>query len=765
MESNINPSPNPLEDHLPYTSLGLKLTLAAVGLMLFGFLVYSIITIRTNEGDLEKNLEETLNKENAETILHIQTTLEQARITTLNLATAIEAGSYEQTELERLLENTLLNNPHIDGVAIGFETDQISPNTPSWALRYWLTPDNVVESSRPDDYFNQEWYLHPKSTLSPVILTPYQDPEIGGNDWIVTISVPFFDETGGFKGVASTHIGMSEIQDLFMDIRIEGTGYVFMLDENGTILGMGKPGQDYQPMVDSMFVFAQSAPNNAWADLTTDMTAGNTGFQQATDWEGNIMYISYAPVGMDSGWSLGYVFPLDDSLQKTRSLQTALTGYSIALAIIFGFVIYYLSRNITAPLKQLTGVAEEITKGNLSILSQVETNDEVGVLSETINRMTRQLRDTLSNLERRIEERTLDLEYSRRQTEMRASQYLSIGEISKLINSEQRLSVLLPLITRLVSERFDCYHVGIFLIDSTRQYAVLQASNSIGGQALLDRNFKVKIGEGGVTGWVAQTGTPRIATGTGGESETPELPDTKSEAAIPLRARDMIIGILDVQSDKPGFFTQEDIIMFGILGDQVAIAIENTRLFEQTQQALFEARSVYQQSLQEGWRNLAQEEGMIGYYQSLTGGRRLTSPISTSEIDQAMFRGETLLFHADGKTNEPMIVVPIRLRDQIIGVMHIKAPARERQWMQSEIDLAESVSERLSLALENARLIQATQRQVIKEQTIGEITGKISSSVDLYNVLATAVEELGRTMPGSEVTIKLNNNTENNGES
>ena len=763
MESNQTPTPSITEDRPVNASLGLKLTLAAVGLMLFGFMVYSIITIRISQGNLEKNLEEELNKETADTILHIQTSLEQVRVTTVNLAIAVETGDYDEKELADLLENSLLRNTYIDGVAIGFEPNQLEPNTLAWAQRYRRTSENEVGSERLTDYFNQEWYLRPKSTLSPAISNPYQDTEIN-NEWIVTISAPFYDESGAFKGVVSTDITMAVIQSFFIDQRIENTGYAYLLDENGTILGMGKQGQAYAPMVDSMYAYAQSAPNDSWADLTRNMTAGQSGFQQATDWEGNPMYVAYAPLGMDTGWSLGLVFPVEASLQKTRELQTALTGYSLLLALVFGFVIYYLSKNITNPLIKLTEAAEEILKGNLQSVSLVDTNDEVGMLSDTFNRMTGQLRDTLSNLERRIEQRTLDLEFSRRQTEMRAAQYLAIGEISKLINSEQKLGVLLPLIARLVSERFDCYHVGIFIIDSTRQYAVLQASNSVGGQAMLERGFKIKIGEGGIVGLVAQTGVPRISPNTGADALSPELPETRSEAAIPLRTRDSILGILDVQSDKPGFFTDEDINMFGILADQVAIAIDNTRLFEQTQQALFEARLVYQQSLQEGWKELTREENSIGYYQTLTGGRPLTKPVSANEIDQAMFRGETLLFHADGKTNEPVIVVPIKLREQIIGVMHIKAPLRERQWMQSEIDLAESVSERLSLALENARLIQETRRQVIKEQTIGEITGKISSSVDLYNVLATAVEQLGRTMPGSEVTIKLKGDADHNGE-
>jgi GAF domain-containing protein len=222
-----------------------------------------------------------------------------------------------------------------------------------------------------------------------------------------------------------------------------------------------------------------------------------------------------------------------------------------------------------------------------------------------------------------------------------------------------------------------------------------------------------------------------------------------------LTVREKIIGVLDVQSEKPGAFTEEDINILSILADQVAIAIENSKLFQQTQTALEEARTAYQQNIREGWQNFSQDEGIIGYQQSLSSSKKLIEPFSSDEINQSMNKGQTLIFHADGKTNEPTLVIPIKLREQIIGVIHVKAPRNDRQWTSSEVNLTEAVSERLSLALENARLIQESQRQVIKEQTIGEITTRISSSTNLENVLLTAVEELGRTIPGSEVTIKL----------
>ena len=283
---------------------------------------------------------------------------------------------------------------------------------------------------------------------------------------------------------------------------------------------------------------------------------------------------------------------------------------------------------------------------------------------------------------------------------------------------------------------------------------------------MLKRGHKLKVGESGIVGFVAKAGAPRIALDVGQDAtyfNNPDLPTTRSEVALPLMVRDNIIGVLDVQSEKPGAFTQEDTNILNILADQVAIALENTRLLEQTQKALDEVRAAYQRNLQEGWKTFGQEEGMIGYYQTLSGGKKLSHPINLDEIKQAMYRGEVLVFHPDGKTGEPTLVIPIKLREQIIGVMHIKSPSRDRQWTTSEINLTEAVSERLSLALENARLIQESQRQVIKEQTISEITGRIGSSINLDNVLLTAVEELGRTIPGSEVTIKLKNENKNDG--
>jgi GAF domain-containing protein/HAMP domain-containing protein len=443
------------------------------------------------------------------------------------------------------------------------------------------------------------------------------------------------------------------------------------------------------------------------------------------------------------------------SVKEQNRTNTLLSLFMVSFSIVAGFIV---SQVLTSPLTTLTKAAEKVTSGDLQARAQVTVKDEIGTLATAFNRMTDQLNQTLTGLEQRVIERTTDLELSRQQSVKRANELQSIGEISKIITSEQKLENLLPLITRLVSERFGFYHTGIFLIDNTNRYAVLQAANSEGGRNMLKRQHKLEVGGSGIVGYVAKSGLPRISLDVGHDAvffDNPDLPTTRSEMALPLKVRERTVGVLDVQSEKPGAFTENDTNTLTILADQVAIALENARLFDQAQQALNEAQVLYRQNLKEGWKTFRRENEIVGYQQNLMSGKKLTQFVETDEIRESLKHGDILVINADGGTQEASIVVPIKLRGQIIGNMNIKAPTKGRKWSTDEVTLAETISERLSVALENARLIEQSQRQVIKEQTISDITGKIGASINLKNVLQTAVEELGRAMPGSEVLIQF----------
>lgn len=630
---------------------------------------------------------------------------------------------------------------------------------------------NVAATNRTTDYYqaDEEWWQVAYSNGEGAVYLSQPAFDESSGSFSIQVALPIFDNhSGAMLGIIRSTLDLS----------------VFIPS-----LELGKPGEtgrteiympgnlelelhveDGQPMLEtetSPADFASTLAGQPHATFLDTVHDGSPVMAGITDFTGSGVENPEISEAFELlNWHVVTLQDRSEALQAVEDTSRAAQLVGLAALVLASLAAVGITRFITRPILSLTETAEEISTGNLNAVARVESPDEVGELAKSFNRTTAQLRDTLSNLEQRIEERTYDLEVSRRQTEHRAAQYIAIGEISKLINSEQELNILLPLIARLVSERFGFYHTGIFLLDDTGQYAVLLAANSAGGQNMLKRGHRLKVGESGIVGAVGKTGLARIAFDVGQDAvffDNPDLPDTRSEAAVPLKVRDAIIGVLDVQSEKPGAFTEDDTNMLGILADQIAIAIENTRLLEQTRQALTEARLTYQRTLHEGWKSLIEDEDMIGYRQSMSGGRRLTKPVVSDEISQAMNRGSALVFHADGKTDDPTMVVPIKLRDQIIGVLRIKSPSRERPWTADEINLAEAISDRLSLALENARLLQEFQRQAVKEQTIAEITGKIGSSINLNNVLLTAVEELGRTIPGSEVTIKLKDESGNNG--
>lgn len=464
----------------------------------------------------------------------------------------------------------------------------------------------------------------------------------------------------------------------------------------------------------------------------------------------------------DLGWIIIVHKDVDDALQPVREQTRTITIIAAIITALVGALGFYASQRLAAPILTLTGITTKIAEGDLSIRANISTQDEIGELANSFNRMTSQLQDTLGGLERRVAERTADLELARLLSERRAQELQSISEISRAISSEQRLETLLPLITRLVSDRLDFYHVGIFFIDETRRFTYLQAANSHGGQTMLARGHRLEVGVG-LVGTVAKTGKPRIALDVGIDAsyfDNPDLPETRSEMALPLNAHGKTIGVLDVQSTKPGAFTEADANTLSILGDQVAIAIENARLFDQTQQARDEAEALYSQALRQEWSSFNQLAANIGYHQTSTGGKSIKTPVLTNEIRQTLESGKVVAFEGNGKSSAPSITIPVKLRGQTLGVLNIKAPTSDRKWSQDEINLAQAVSDRLALALDNARLLQESQRSAAKEAKIGEVSAKISASINMRSVLETAVEALGRALPGSEVVLQLEKSEE-----
>jgi GAF domain-containing protein len=430
-------------------------------------------------------------------------------------------------------------------------------------------------------------------------------------------------------------------------------------------------------------------------------------------------------VARENGWIIPVFTKAENAISEWISMTVVyfLTGIGLVLS----------SRSLQRAVMQARAAAQE---------------------ARTSNQELANLRDAL---ERRVAERTAELRATSQQNEKRALDLQTISEIGRAISSEHGLEKLLSLITNVVSDRFGFYHVGIFLLDEASNFAVLRAANSPGGQNMLKRGHRLEIGQVGLVGTVAASGAPRVALNVGEDAvyfNNPDLPETRSEIALPMITRGRIIGVLDVQSSEPAAFTNEDVNSLSILADQIGIAIENARLLETTQRSLTESETVYRQYMQREWTRFAQEEKLVGFRYAPGGAAPLETLVNLGEADSVVRSGKTYQRDSRDPDEAARLSVPVQLRGEVIAVLDIAAPNKQR-WTDDDIDIIEAVAERVALSIENARLFQTTANRAERERIVSDIASKIGGTVRMENILRTTAQELSLALNGSEVLIQL----------
>jgi GAF domain-containing protein len=372
---------------------------------------------------------------------------------------------------------------------------------------------------------------------------------------------------------------------------------------------------------------------------------------------------------------------------------------------------------------------------------------------ESLRNSNTELQQLNQNLEERVATRTNELESANQRNEKRARQFEAIAQVARATAASMEIEELLPRLVEVIGQQFGFYHAGIFLLDENHEYAILRAANSEGGRRMLQHGHQLAFGQTGIVGIVAATGTPRIAIDVGDDAayfDNPDLPETRSELALPLRTGTDVIGVLDVQSTESNAFQPEDIEVLSTLADQVTIAIQNARSFEMTQQLLREAQKTSSTYLQQSWKVLQSQETYSGYQILGNTIKRLMQPVSSPQISKAVTSKRTVVEAGE----RPVLAVPIRLRENVIGIMNVRL-SEGHELDPDEIDITEAVAERLSLAIETALLLKTTQKRAEIERVTSEISGKISSSTQFESILRIAAEELSRALGGSEVLVQI----------
>jgi GAF domain-containing protein/ABC-type uncharacterized transport system substrate-binding protein len=370
-----------------------------------------------------------------------------------------------------------------------------------------------------------------------------------------------------------------------------------------------------------------------------------------------------------------------------------------------------------------------------------------------LSESNRELQGIRLSLEQRVEDRTAALA-------QRAIQLQAAAEVAHATTSVLDPDALLRQVVDLVRERFNLYYVGLFLLDPEK-YAVLRAGTGQAGRQMLAQGHKLEVGGSSMIGQCVTRGEARIALDVGVEAvrfDNPLLPNTRSEMALPLRSRGQVIGAMTVQSAKAAAFDEADLATMQTMADQVAVAIDNARLFTEAQAALQGLEVTQRRYMIQAWAEYIRGRAVSGYEQT---GAKL-SPLGDqvlSEVQRAAsqpHRAAKNGYEDSGPAQEPLaLVAPILLRGRAIGALGFKDPEKGRQWSAEEIALAQAISEQFALAAENLRLLDETQRRAAREQLTGQITARMRASLDMETVLQTALDEIQQAIGLDEVTIHL----------
>jgi len=413
------------------------------------------------------------------------------------------------------------------------------------------------------------------------------------------------------------------------------------------------------------------------------------------------------------------------------------------LSVAFAVVLHFLNQNMVLPQYLVTDDVTFISRLSIffilmaffSFIANRTTIQAFRQLHETEKTLTdrnQELRELQVYLEQNVEERSQQIE--RRNRYLEAASQVASKSISILNLNEMLDNVVVE-----ISQKFGFYHVGIFLTDEKKEWAVLHAASSIGGKKMIARNHRLAVGRQGMVGFVTSVGQARIAQDIEFDrihSVTPELPDTRSEMTLPLRARNQVIGALDIQESIPNAFADEDIAVLQTMTDQIALAVENIRLFEQTQESLEEVQRAYGQYSELAWTESFQKN-LLPSYRYFSGA-----------VNQ--IRKEDISEPEDGSYS-----IPVKVRGYTIGTIEISKESGSTDWNSDEVRLLEALSEQIGIALDSARLFNETQLRANTEQLIGKINSQIRETLDINSILKNTAENLRQSLSLPELTIRM----------
>lgn len=543
---------------------------------------------------------------------------------------------------------------------------------------------------------------------------------------LLTIAVPIFDpRSGQVDGVLVADARLKRIWDLIANVRVGEDENVFIVDEDGRVIAHRNPS-----VVLRETTFAVPDQDGVYPGL--DATNAVLAYDQIVVGGQSFYIVAERSLAQALNLAITTIF-----------LITGLTVVAIGSAVGVGIL---LVRQIVQPVESLAATAQSIAAGELSQHVEVKQRDEIGRLAEAFNTMTARLRDFVSTLEERVAVRTADLE-------QRSAQLQAAADVGRAATSILDVDELVRRVVDLIRGRFDLYYVGLFLVDDTRKWAVLQAGTGEAGDQMLARGHRLEVGEASMIGWSVSHAQARIAQLAEEDAvrlATPELPETRAEAALPLRSRGEVLGAFTVQSDRRDAFDEATIAVLQTMADQVAVALDNARLFAEAQAVLEAERRAYGDVSREAWQELLQRRSKWGYRYANQVIVPLETP-SQPEMAKSTRRNES----EQREKNGSEMHMPLKVRDQTVGVLRFQKEGEDKTWTAEEKKLLGVLTEELGQALESARLYEDTQRRAARERLTSHITARMRETLDMETVVQTALREIGENLGIAEIKLRM----------
>jgi len=439
-----------------------------------------------------------------------------------------------------------------------------------------------------------------------------------------------------------------------------------------------------------------------------------------------------------------------ESAREAQVLTILIVIGSIILTIIAAFII---SRTLTQPLTELTQIAGQIADGNLNIRAATDRKDETGPIAVVLNDMTAQVQNLSGTLEEHVTERT-------HQLQSKNEQLISAMDVSKSLISTSNTREMIQQVVELIQQRLNLYFVGLYLIDDKQKYAVLKAGTGQDGLAMVKRGHRIRIEERSMVGWSIVNNQAQVLLEAEQESSrlnTHELPVTLSEASISLRSGGQVLGAFYFQSSDPGTFDEEMITVLQTISDQVALVLDNSRLYSEIQQSIVIDLKKYSKTTHMSW---------LEKLCALPVGNQLDSIglIPAKALDQG---------------NEGWVKkVPIKIHGRTIGYINTQKCSEKRSeidkqpfeettgeisnfdqdieiWKPEELASLETLANQMGDRLDSVRFIESTHHSPERERLISEVSNRIRASLDVQTVIQTAVKEIRDALRLQEVELRI----------